>query len=438
MGRHTDEGETVMHCMRNSLACAMVSCGLLLAGCVSQRIDAYAYAKGGEADIRTRYRYRVVGYKWKCPEQYRQLISENSLNEFGRKYETDFLGQYPSTFCASFPNVFSESRGIPIVLKEISSTDNYDGPPTIALSICSLHVFPNWMLRSGETTFAIHVANSNNSIGNSIGNTKIGWCNREAVSTIIPPSLLFDPEPAKCAIEAGYFVSASLTNSVFSNRILPSGFCGINKVTAYAVALKLKELEASGMIDSILQAHRRQIIVQQTAAQTVQTMSTHCPQKPPYKIISLCRDASCDFAYAFVLELNGEPSIQTFFGIQGIFAHEVRNAYKMEYPNADVSTLRIAVQPQQVSGRIQGRAAVLTIVPVSLSYDANTRQGRLSVRFNVGQMEEARAWIRKNIETLARDKNIALVAGQLPPAATYYSLGEKIDGDVMEIELKTK
>ena len=53
-------------------------------------------------------------------------------------------------------------------------------------------------------------------------------------------------------------------------------------------------------------------------------------------------------------------------------------------------------------------------------------------------MDEARAWIRKNIETLARDKNIALTTGQLPPEATYYSLGEKIVGNVMEIEFRTE
>ena len=225
-----------------------------------------------------------------------------------------------------------------------------------------------------------------------------------------------------------------------------------DEVLAYALAVKLKELEDMGKITyatfqsaAYMRTQRAETIANSISRKKTSTnplgsvsVTSSQIQRPLYKIISLCRDESCDFAYAFVLELNGEPSIQTFFGIQGIFAHEVRNAYKMEYPNADVSTLRIAVQPQLVSGRIQGRAVVLTIVPVSLSYDVTTRRGRLSVKFNAGQMAEARAWIRKNIKTLARDKNIALVTGQLPPAATYYSLGEKIDGDVMEVEFKTE
>ena len=158
----------------------------------------------------------------------------------------------------------------------------------------------------------------------------------------------------------------------------------------------------------------------------------------PYRILELARDQDSDFAYVFSLELNGKPSIMTFFEVQEAFADEVRIAYQKEHPGVDVSVLKVPVAPKLVNGRIEGRAEVLTIVPVSLSYDASTRRGRLSVRFNDGQMESARAWIRRNIETLARDKNIALVTGQLPPPATYYSLGEKIDGNVMEIEFKTE
>ena len=151
------------------------------------------------------------------------------------------------------------------------------------------------------------------------------------------------------------------------------------------------------------------------------------------------REDDSDFMYVFILELNGEPSIQTFFGIQKLFAHELLAAYKMEYPNADVSSLRIAVQPQLIDGRIQGRAAVLTIIPVSLAYDTNTRRGKLSVRYNANQYEEARKWVRKNIETLARDKNIALTTGEIPPAAKFYLGREEFkDGNTLEIEFKTE
>ena len=55
-----------------------------------------------------------------------------------------------------------------------------------------------------------------------------------------------------------------------------------------------------------------------------------------------------------------------------------------------------------------------------------------------GQAEEARTWILRNVKTLAHDKNIALVTGRLPPEATFRTLGEKVDGNVMEIEFKTE
>lgn len=75
---------------------------------------------------------------------------------------------------------------------------------------------------------------------------------------------------------------------------------------------------------------------------------------------------------------------------------------------------------------------------MSLSYDASLRLGKLSLRFGPGQEKETRNWAKENIETLVRDKNIALITGQLPPAAIYYSLSEKINGNVMEIEFKTE
>lgn len=47
--------------------------------------------------------------------------------------------------------------------------------------------------------------------------------------------------------------------------------------------------------------------------------------------------------------------------------------------------------------------------------------------------------MKRFVETIVLDKNIALTTGQLPPAATYYSLGESLkDGNVLEIEFKTE
>ena len=91
------------------------------------------------------------------------------------------------------------------------------------------------------------------------------------------------------------------------------------------------------------------------------------------------------------------------------------------------------------NGKITGHAVVLLITVTSLTYDPNTRTGKLAVKVNANQYEEARKWIRKNVETLARDKNIALTTGEIPPAAKFYLGREELkDGNVLEIEFKTE
>ena len=58
---------------------------------------------------------------------------------------------------------------------------------------------------------------------------------------------------------------------------------------------------------------------------------------------------------------------------------------------------------------------------------------------SANQYEEARAWIRKNIETLARDKNIVLTTGEIPPAAKFYLGREELkNGNILEIEFITE
>ena len=411
----------------------------VFAGCVSERADVYADVKNVGPTVRTRYRYKIVAYKWKCPDVIQAYyqnpgLGNAKLDECRKEYERTVLNRYSSSFCRTQPSVFSDT-GIPIVLREISNTATSDIFPTFPLSILSIFVFPAWIQRTTENVVAISVGNTDV----QIEKFSVGMSLKTAMSAIIPSSLVFNDKCAECAKDAGYSSSSTVKDCIFFDNSRVSESDCVDRVMAYAVASKLKQLEDAGQIDMVIaQNTRNQDLGPAKSLQMPGSALAVQPQKPPYRIVSLIRDDNSDFAYAFVLEMNGEPSIQAFFGIQNVFAREVQCAYKSEYPNADISTLRIAVQPRFVNGRIEGRATVLTIAPVSLSYDAITRRGKLAVRFNIGQMEEARIWIRKNIETLAQDKNIALVTGQPPPAGVFYSLGEKIDGDVMEIEFKTE
>ena len=165
-------------------------------------------------------------------------------------------------------------------------------------------------------------------------------------------------------------------------------------------------------------------------------------QKVVYDIVYCRRNANQEFSYEFDIKLKDETSnsIGAFRSIQ----REFRNAIKEDYTNAfsgiDDHSLRIDFpEYEQKDGHIKGRAVVLTISVVSLSYDPDTCKGTLAVKVNANQYEEARAYIRKNIETLARDKNIALITGEIPPAAKFYLGREELkDGNVLEIEFKTE
>lgn len=196
-------------------------------------------------------------------------------------------------------------------------------------------------------------------------------------------------------------------------------------------------MEDSGQIDYY---HAVNELRRRTVAGRTSTIDVpDSPSKRLYKILSLDRESDSDFVYNFTLELSEDVSISAVFGVLDIFAYEVQAAYQREFPNVDASTLQVVVHQQYSGGNIVGRAEVLTITPAALNYDANTRRGKLSVKFNANQYEQAREWIRKNIETLVREKKIALVAGEIPPEARFYSLNESLkDGNILEIEFKTE
>jgi len=440
--------------LRRKCTCLLpMALGVLfvLAGCCHERTVAIVNVKNVGRKILTRYRYRVV--------KFHEL--KDWLSGTGADYEGLKVYQ---------PDVFSDD-GIPVVIKDdyhSHKSKRWRFPDGAAQEfLCLLYELPtgftlpcNFREEESSDSYAMELIGTEGG-GYAKASFDLYYAKDEVVSFISPFAWLFYiyGNNAPDRFEGGVkFQHDSWT--VFSH-----GGAVDYEAKAYGLAVKLKELEDSGRItDANLRlakevyarrslarsqirernridenARPRQLVGRQQSQERQKAVTINPPTpKPSYRIISLEREKSVDFAYTFSLEMSEDPSIEAFFAIQTAFARKVLDAYKEEYPSVDVSTLRVYVLPQLVNGRIEGRAAVLTIAPVSLSYDANTRRGRLSVRFNDGQYEEAREWIRKNIETLARDKNIALVTGQLPPAATYYSLGEKVDGNVMEIEFKTE
>ncbi|MGN0854687.1 MAG: hypothetical protein ACI4R9_04100 [Kiritimatiellia bacterium] len=161
-----------------------------------------------------------------------------------------------------------------------------------------------------------------------------------------------------------------------------------------------------------------------------------------YRIVSCERESGKDFSYRFVLEIKDDSNdpLRMFRTIQKNFRAAIKEDYAESFSNIKTDSLFVDFpEYRQNNNRIEGRAVVLTIAVSSLAYDPNTRKGKLAVKVNANQYEEARKWIRKNIETLARDKNIALTTGEIPPAAKFYLGREELrDGNVLEIEFETE
>ena len=377
---------------------------VLTQGCMSERKSAVPMVDDIGADVSTRYRYRLsCVYK-------------------GEKSETVKLRGDLLASC--YPSVFSDN-GLPIVLRiQFNKFESFAAWTTL-LSMCSLTVIPG--ITHWETTFNCAVELADESDGKAVFDLVNVF---EQASSVLGPSGMFVYTGDKNVPGRRVFSeNRQYINS--GNSIYDSGdFVGFvqnnvsfRRALAYAVAVKIKELEDTGKIDVMLDRKNKQ----RSSA-------------PQHNVIRLDRESNGGYSFAIDMmgsQANKEAAVQT---VLSEFAESVKEEYKDLFPGTDVASLSVAFSDLKIEGeRIGGYAVVLTIKPLSLMYDPRTRRGKVSVRFNPGQYKEAREWIHRNIETLARDKNIALTTGQLPPAAKFYLGREELkDGNILEIGFKTE
>lgn len=160
-----------------------------------------------------------------------------------------------------------------------------------------------------------------------------------------------------------------------------------------------------------------------------------------YSVERFERISDNEFAYAFRLRLKDgadaglsamdrvKRELRATIAEDYVAAHGGRTAdVQVDFP---VFTLKDAV--------IEGRAEVMRIEVASLRYDPQAQKGVIAVKIGSNRFEDARLWVRKNIETLAKDKNVALTTGKIPPAARFYLGAERVrDGNILEIEFETE
>jgi len=160
-----------------------------------------------------------------------------------------------------------------------------------------------------------------------------------------------------------------------------------------------------------------------------------------YTVENFSRTADDDFAYEFRLRIN--QGADTGLSAMNAIKQDLRQSVVTEYVATYGGILGdVRVDFPEFSMKesvVEGRAEVMRISVVSLQYDATRRKGVISVKIGANRFEDARKWVRKNIETLAKDKNIALTTGTIPPETRFYLGAERVkEGNVLEIEFETE
>lgn len=440
--------------MRLLVAIQTVVVLLLGIGCYHERRVTVPLVGKIDMPIKTRHTYRV--------------IREVEDTDRWLKYSDDVT----ESFAKYYPEVFS-ADGAPVCY-EVRTRDWGDDVHELGLTgtlfILTATVIPLW--RNGEDRIQIPVRLFG---GEKSKAHLVVYQRTDVVSSILPTPYLFfhgDPRPDDVKSHKSF-----VNHDYWVPRWDAGAFRHTDEAMAMGLAVKLRELEESGLItddairkakdayavylaDGTHQARQERGVVKDVGVQnrdsgclsdfqgktrtlgTAPVAPSPAVEVPTYRVVSLERDSANNIRYKFVVELVGEnirDPLQGFRIVQRDFRKSVEEDYIRTYGPIDCAVRVDFSELKQVERRVEGVAIVLTIKPLSLSYDNQSRRGTVTVRFGANQYEDARSWARRNIETLARDKNIALVTGQLPPVARYYSLGEKLkDGNILEIEFKTE
>ena len=424
--------KTPAYCLLLTL---IVTC-CFLAGCCQYRLAYTPMVSDEGGDLKTRNKYRVS--TWLC------RFDDGTTHCM----DTKWIVQRHEEFVRLLPNVFS-TDGIPVRIIENKKPDKQDnwGAWTILVPyMVSFFTLPVYAGGEIYTTYEFEFDGAAPDISVQLRSEQATAVSMSPVALLLPMGD-YSPEPGRRSFsEHGRKVAGDAPHTLLRDRAL-----------AYGLAVRLKELEAKNPVKDLTRRDDAATVVRHrdsssTPTDSIPEVSIQSPTlhqqavpspeaKPLYNILSCKREASSDFSYRFELELLGKnSSLHTFRAVQQEFRQAVKDDYVESTPGAKSSELFVEFPEYELkNGHIEGRAVVLTISVTSLAYDPNTRAGKLAVKVNANQYEEARKWIRKNIETLARDKNIALTTGEIPPAAKFYLGREELkDGNVLEIEFRTE
>ena len=143
--------------------------------------------------------------------------------------------------------------------------------------------------------------------------------------------------------------------------------------------------------------------------------------------------------YSFALKIReGELTLRDTRNVQNSLRKIILHDYESSFPIVPQGLRVDFVEYSFDNGEIRGRASVLMLNVLTMEYDPHSRRGNIRIRIMSDQLADVRAYIRKILELIVRDKNIALEVGKLPPSATYYAESEDIENDILRVNFRTE
>ena len=391
---------------------AFAGCLLCTVGCKHTRYSAFATIDGEMRKISTRNRYTLVGVKV-SGQANADMIRANLKSQ---QFTNDTLKRYQ-------PDVFSDD-GIKFIIRSAPF------PRTAGYGwyMLSLTVLTMCSTAIGGEHVVIDV------LDNPDARDVFDLCGRidQALSLfcpVTPPLLCMGNAPLPEKIKAGGSVSRHYINYI-DDYSVEGDECGnatYKEFRAYAVATMLKKMEDDGLIDEF------------RSRNSGRSSLPIAEIDEKFEVIDFKKDSEHRYTFALKGRGGNAISLKGTHTLKKSLRAMMRDDYIASFPDVSVDSLIVDFPEFSLrDGMVTGEADVLSIAVESLRYDSSARKGTMRVRIGENQFEASRRYARKNIETLVRDKNIALDARDIPAAAVFYLLDEKADGHILELTFRTE
>ena len=391
---------------------------VIVAGCIHDRTTVMVAVDDLDSQIATKNKYTLV---------YRDGIHHPWGKVFAGKMPVDVT---LDRLIAEQPHVFS-SNGIPFVVERepghgLSSASTPFIVPLLmplVIPVCSGGV-------THESKYAIDVIDCPDAHATFQQKGRPHGCFAmfsPLPMVLYPTAGSFDDEPEKKRKFTRHSFSCGLTADAESFK----GDDSMSQsATAYGIAVTLKQMEESGKISPATSR----------TAGDVKSQHANLWGGCNFDVVDFHRTDSDSHRYVFSLvSTNKNVSLCESLVAKRVLSNTISYDFMASYPSVNRTVLAIDFTEYELAnGVIKGAANVLPLNILAYNYDKHTRKGCMRIKVRTDQFEAARRYVRQNIESIVRDKNIALIVGEIPPHARFELLDESVADGVLEINFRAE